>query len=105
MTERRHWFKAPDSLAAEPWSNDVLALCVRLQGHLNTRWARDKKSQEERGKCSLTRSQLCALAGCERFPKAEHTLRILASYVSLSFGIDRVYVSIEWPKYAEYQRH
>ena len=40
-TPRRTWFKLPDSIYREEWSNQVLATVVRLQAYMHERWARD----------------------------------------------------------------
>lgn len=103
-TPRKHWFRVADSVALEPWTNDELALAIRLMAHLNTRWAREGRSPEDAGSSTLSPGILCSLAGCASLVRARRILRALAEHVSLTVEERGVYTLVAWRKYAEFQR-
>lgn len=102
-TPRKNWFKVPDSVAFDDLSNDELACLIRLQAYMNTRWARDGKSESERGRCSISPAIAKQITGKHRADVAATSLRHLADIASISVRYDGEVASIEWPKYAEFQ--
>lgn len=102
-TPRKNWFKVPDSIAFDNLTNDELAGLIRLQGYMNTRWARDGKSASERGHCTITPALAKQITGKHRADIAATSLRHLADITSISVRYDGDIASISWPKYAEFQ--
>lgn len=102
-TPRKNWFKVPDSIAFDAMSNDQLATLIRLQGYMNTRWARDGKRAEDRGTVSLNSRMVMTLTGKGRRDVAVTLLRSLADVSSMSVRCLGDVVEIGWPKYAEFQ--
>lgn len=105
MTARKHWFKVPDSIAYEPWTNDQVAALIRLQAIMNTRWVRNGREPAERGKVELSRAEICLISGKHRRDIALKSLRSLAEVTSMSVRIQGEVVEIIWPKYAEFQQN
>ena len=83
LTARRHWFRVGDSVAVEHWSNDVLATLIRLQGHMNTRWARDGLEPDQACTCTLAPSLVMQICGKRRTDTARKLLSSLAKIVSV----------------------
>lgn len=103
-TPRKRWFRVPDQVAHEPWSNDVLSFCIRLQGHLNSRWARDGLGGREACRTTLSPGQLMHLTGSASLVRARRIARALAAHVSLDVHAQGAYTTIEWLKWSEFQR-
>lgn len=103
-TPRKHWFRVADSVAHEPWSNDVCATFVRLLAHLNTRWAREGRTAEEACHVVLSRGTAMQLTGSGSLARARSILRELATHVTLVIDEQGANTSVRWPKFAEFQR-
>lgn len=102
-TPRKHWFKCPDSVADEDWTNDQLATLIRLQSRLNTRWARNGLGGEDAGRITLTAGDAIAVTHRSSFARAALLLRSCSACVSLTVRVERASVIIEWPKWPEFQ--
>lgn len=102
-TPRKNWFKVPDSICFDALTNDELACLVRLQAYMNTRWARDGKNASERGKCVIDARMAMTISGKHRPDVALTSLRHLADITSMSARCEGDIVSIDWPKYADFQ--
>ncbi len=103
-TARRHWFRVADSVAREDWSNDVAATFLRLGGMLNTRWARDGLSSEEACRIVLRPVDLMACTGSQSLARARRIVNELAAHLSLVVREQGANTSLEWPKWAEFQK-
>ena len=86
-TPRKHWWRVADSVAYEPWSNDVVAAFVRLGGYLNTRWARQGLSAEKAGRALLSLPDLMQITGKQSLPAAVDALARLAEATGLEFQL------------------
>lgn len=95
--------RVADSVAREPWSNDMLASAIRLMGYLHTRWARDGLSSEEGCQVVLSAGQLMDLTGSGSLMRARRTLRALAVHVTLTVVENGAYTLVEWRKFADFQ--
>lgn len=102
-TPRKHWFRVADSVGVEPWSNDVLATCIRLQAALNTRWARDGRAAADASSIVCRPGELMALTGSASLVRARRIARALAAHVSLTVLEDGQNTRLEWPKWADFQ--
>ena len=102
-TPRKRWFKCPDSVGYEPWSNDVLATLIRLQTHLNTRWARDGRSTADAAWTLSTPAVLMQLTGCSSLARARRILSECATNVSLTVSTQGANTLIVWPKWPDFQ--
>lgn len=102
-TPRKHWFKCPDSVADEDWTNDQLATLIRLQSRLNTRWARNGLGGEDAGRITLTAGDAIAVTHRSSFARAALLLRACSACASLTVRVERASVIIEWPKWPEFQ--
>jgi hypothetical protein len=103
-TPRKHWFRVADSVAHEPWSNDVCATFTRLLAHLNTRWARDGKSAEQACEVLLSRATAMQLTGSGSLARARSILRELATHVTLDVNEQGTNTLLRWPKFAKFQK-
>lgn len=103
-TPRKHWFRVADSVAHEPWSNDVCATFTRLLGHLNTRWARDGKSAADACSVTLSRATAMQLTGSGSLARARSILNALATHVTIVVNEQGTNTMVRWPKFAEFQR-
>ena len=102
-TPRKRWFRVADSIGREPWDNDVLATCVRLMAHLNTRWARDGLDVDSAARVTLRPGDLMEITGRRRLDVARMLLRRLADLTSMSVTCPGDMTEISWPKFAEFQ--
>lgn len=102
-TPRSNWFKVADSVAFESWSNDVAATFIRLGAYMNTRWARDGKRSEDRGRVVLSSAVLQQLTGTQSLARARRVLHELAMSITLVIDEQGTDTSCEWPKYAKFQ--
>jgi hypothetical protein len=71
--------------------------------HLNSRWARDGLTAEQAGHVVLSRGSLAEITGRVQREPAVNALRTLAGFVSLSIDDDGAFISVHWPKFAEFQ--
>jgi len=104
-TPRKAWFRVADSVAFEPWSNDVAATFMRLGAYLNTRWARDGRSAADAARVTLSPAVLCQLTGCAQVTRARRVLGELAAHVTLTVEAQGANTLIVWPKFSEFQRY
>jgi hypothetical protein len=102
-TPRKHWFKVADSVAHEPWSNDVAATFMRLLAHLNTRWAREGRTPDQAVEVVLSRGTSMQLTGSGSLARARSILRELATHVSLVIDEQGTNTLVRWPKFAKFQ--
>ncbi len=109
-TPRKHWFRVADSVALEPWSNDVAATFMRLLAHMNTRWAREGLSPEDACRVLIPARTLMTLTGSQdartaqrRIQKLATTVTIRCKFIETMRGAGGKACSLEWPKYAEFQ--
>jgi len=111
---RARWFRVPDSIVREDWSNDQVATFVRLCGWLNTRWARDGISREEAGRAVVTPADLMKITGRRRSDYALRTFQELvvrfelaASKLGVSSELRASFVGGSWQlelrNFAEFQ--
>lgn len=103
-TPRKAWFRVPDSIWEEGFSNDEIAFLVRLQAVMNTRWARNGLTAEEAGVCRLTRAQLLEVSGRGRGDVARKLADRCADLVSLRVEYDGDFTVIYWPKWPVFQQ-
>lgn len=103
-TPRKHWFRVADSVAHEPWSNDVCATFTRLLAHLNTRWAREGRSADQACEVLLSRGTAMQLTGSGSLARARSILRELATSVTLVIDEQGTNTLLRWPKFAKFQR-
>lgn len=92
-----------DKIIRERWSNDHLALAIRLLGYLNARWARDGLTPSESCQALIGPAMLAELAGCQSLVRARSILSGLAARSSLTFDAFGADTRVVWAKYAEYQ--
>ncbi len=102
-TPRKHWFRVADSVAHEPWSNDVLATAIRILAHLNMRRARDGRSWVDATSVLCGPALLMTLTGSASLARARRIIDRLAMHVSLTVDRRGMDTLIYWPKFAEYQ--
>jgi hypothetical protein len=102
-TPRKHWFKVPDSVLWESWSDTDLATLIRLQAFLNTRWARNGLKPEEACKATLDAAALHAVTKRERFAAGVATLSHALGNVTATHSHGARSVFVHWPKFAEFQ--
>lgn len=102
-TARRNYFLVADKVQHEAWTNDQLAMIIRLMAHLHERWARDGRTAEEAGKCVLGKADAMRISGKHRPDIASMSLRCLADVASISVRCCGDVVEIDWPKFAEFQ--
>ena len=58
-TPRKHWFRVYSSIRHEEWSNDQLALVVRLMAEMKARWA-EGGGEDEASRVGLQPPGQCA---------------------------------------------
>lgn len=104
MTARKHWFKVPDAVLFEDWSDEQLAILIRLQAYLNVQWARGGKDDSERGTAVLRPAEMTLVTGRKRTDNAVVALRKLAGISDLTIEFPNGNAVISWPKYAEFQK-
>jgi len=109
-TPRKHWFRVADSIAREPWSNDVLATVVRLMAMLNTQWARNGLNGEEAVSISLSTAEMMQVTGSEDARTALRRLQKVASCLTCTLEVDAAMrgaggkrCRFTWPKWAIFQ--
>lgn len=102
---RRGYYKQPSSVWREDWSNDVLATIVRLQAYMEERWARDGIDASEAGRVEIPMSIVQTLTHKGRPDVAERLARSLADVATMSVERRGDVLSIDWPKFAEYQHN
>jgi len=102
-TARKHWFRVADSILREPWTRDVKLTMILLAAWLNQRWARDGLSAEEACHATLSRGALLEITGRSQLKSAAKSLRTLSEVTSISVEVEGEFVSICWPKFAEFQ--
>jgi len=102
-TARKKWLRVYDEVADHPWSNDVLATFVRLQCHMNTKWARNGLSREAACKPCLTAPIAFQITGRRRLDAALAVLREAGDAAGFSCEHRGDVIAIDWPKYAELQ--
>jgi hypothetical protein len=93
-----------DSVAYEPWDNDVAAAFIRLLAHLNTRWAREGRDASEACEVVLSRSMAMQLTGSGSLARARSILDRLATHVTLVVDRQGMATLVRWPKFAEFQK-
>lgn len=103
-TPRKHWFRVADSVAHEPWSNDVCATFTRLLGHLNTRWAREGRTPNSACEVLLSRATAMQLTGSGSLARARSILHELATHVSLVVSEQGANTLVRWPNFAKFQK-
>ncbi len=103
-TPRKRWFRVGDSIAREPWDNDLVATAVRLLANMNTRWARDGLSPEQGCTIKLSAGQLMDLTGSGSLVRARRILRALAAHVTLGIYEEGTFTLVEWRKVADFQQ-
>lgn len=103
MGERRRYFKVADSIAHEQWSNDELAMMVRLMSHMHERWARDGLTPEEASHCELGPAAKMHISGKHRVDVASMSLGHLADIASMSIEHRGDVTVIHWPKFPIFQ--
>lgn len=102
-TPRKKHFRVGDSILREPWRRELKLACVLLQAHLNTRWRRDGVPNTEAGRCLLSRGALQDITGKSRVRSGFALLRELAELVSITVSLEGEFVSVDWPKFPEFQ--
>ena len=102
-TGRKHWFKVPDSILYEGWTDHQLAVVVRLQAFLNTRWHRNGLSPEQACQADLSMQAARVITGKFRHRDVIQSLMNLQSIISVSVSPRGDSISISWPKFAEVQ--
>jgi hypothetical protein len=102
-SRRKNWFKQPDSILREHWPREHKLTLILLAAYLNNRWARDGIPHEEAGKAEIALGDLVSITGLLRFSNAAKRLLSVAEEVSIEIVINSSTVSIDWPKFAEYQ--
>ncbi|MGH7292780.1 MAG: hypothetical protein ACREJT_16290, partial [Myxococcota bacterium] len=101
--DRRPYFYVADSIANEPWTNDQLALVIRLQAKMHERWRTDRLSEEQASTIVLSTGELQHLAGVRSGRWARARLQYLPLLVTCKIVVLGEYHQIEWPKFAEFQ--
>ena len=102
-SRRKNWFKQPDSILRENWSRDQKLTVVLLAAYLNNRWARDGIEHDQAGKAEIALGDLVSITGLLRFSNAAKRLLSVSEEVSIKIVINTSTVSVDWPKFAEYQ--
>jgi hypothetical protein len=100
---RRGYYKQPDSIWREPWGNDLVASLVRLQAFLNERWARDGLTAEEAGRAVIPIQTFLAIVGRSRRQRGTEVATMWSQAVSITVHFGTRSVTVDWPKFAEYQ--
>ncbi|MCL4684962.1 hypothetical protein KJ059_09460 [Myxococcota bacterium] len=93
-----------DSIAREPWGNDLVATAVRLLANMNTRWARDGLSPDQGCVIELSAGQLMDLTGSGSLVRARRILRALAAHVTLTIEERGTFTRVAWRKVADFQQ-
>jgi hypothetical protein len=93
-----------DKIRSEPWTNDQLALVVRLSALLHERWRTDRIMDPVRA-CTVVVSigQLQDLAGVQSARSARARAEQLPLLVTCSVVVGVEHVTITWNKWAEEQ--
>lgn len=113
MPRKRH-FRVGDSVWRENWTNDELAGIIRLQAWLNDRWARDGIPTQDCGKAVIPIAHLIAITQAGRADYAIKAAQRWPEMVSLRLSLEPLKValrspkgdlkvSIDWPKFVEFQ--
>jgi hypothetical protein len=102
-TRRKNYIRVARSVLGEPWPYEIRAACVMLQCHMANRWAIDALTAEEACTCALSWPDLFNVTGKLTRRSARQRLYTLAEHVSISIDEQPDYVTIKWPKLAEYQ--
>lgn len=102
-TPRKRYFKVADSILREPMPRDAKLTLLMLMAWLNQRWARDGIPDEDAGNALLTRGALVEVSGRSQFKSGANALRTLTKFVSMSVEVQGEFVSVSWPKFAEFQ--
>jgi hypothetical protein len=106
-TERRPYHLVADSVLHEPWTNDQFAFLGRLQAHLHERWRTDRLTAKQASLTVVTAGALQQIAGTKSLRTARRLAIEIQSIVSLrviEIGSSPTKFSIEWPKFADFQR-
>lgn len=74
MSKRRSYFRLPDAVLRQQWDDATLAVVVRLQAFLNTRWARDMLTAEEAGDAILGPQEMMLVTGTTNVTRARKKL-------------------------------
>lgn len=109
-TPRKRYFRVADSILREQWDDATLATAIRLMAWLNQRWARDGIADEERGRAVIGETAAMEITRIRRPHVALQRLARLplaAGWSTARAWLDDVQrpsrVTIDWPKYAEFQ--
>lgn len=113
---RRGYYKQPDSIWREPWPIEDKGTLANLQAYLNERWARDGIPDSEAGRAVISIQNLQAITGTRTGEAAWRRIQSATSHVCCSAAASLLQqtrsgassvlqVSIDWPKYAEYQHN
>ena len=102
-TPRKRWFKVASSLYREPWPRETKLTLVMLMGYLNDRWARDGLTAEQACSAELDRGTAEQITGKYHRKSQRNQLEMVAKYVSISVGSRSGFITIHWPKFAEFQ--
>lgn len=102
-TPRKKWFRVPDSVLWEDWTDTELATLIRLQAFLNTRWARGGLTPAEACKATLDPSALHAVTKRSRWDYGVASLELALSKVTATSAVTPGSFFLHWPKFAEFQ--
>lgn len=102
-TPRKRWFKVAESLLDEPWTREQKMTLILLMGEMNRRWARNGLSAEDACRIVLSEAAVQEITGLKRIRSGYGALAELSRSVSLEVSLENGFVSVHWPKFAEFQ--
>lgn len=103
MARRKAWFRVADSVLHDNFSNDQLAVWVRLLAAMNSRWARHGLTADEAGTIELSSREVALITGRFRRDVGEKSLRSLGDICGISIEREGELLRLSVPKFAEFQ--
>jgi len=103
MARRKAWFRVADSVLHDNFSNDQLAVWVRLLAAMNSRWARHGLTADEAGTIELSSREVALITGRFRRDVGEKSLRSLGDICGISVEREGELLRLSVPKFSDFQ--